>query len=407
MAKLTYQGLAALIEKPGRHSDGDGLYFRTLGLGRAYWVYRYRVNGREREMSLGPYPELSLKQAREKHASIRNKVLVDKSDPLALKRAAKAAATISGVPTFGQCADEYLQAHETEWGNLKHRAQWRTTIGQHCSSIKDVPVDQVDAKAVQRVLLPIWSRIPQTANRLRGRIEKVLDYARALGYIDEDKANPAQWQGRMEHLLSKLKKADERPHHASMPYADLPKFMRDLAKTEGSSAKALRFTILTCARSNEALGAVWGEIDWDNAVWNVSAERMKKRNAHSVPLSDAALAILRTQFEASGESPYVFPGALRGRPLSVMAMKETMRRHHAGEWTPHGMRSAARSWMADQGVAFELAEACLAHKVGDATVAAYQRSEMLERRRPIMSAWANFVSGHDTSNVVPLRKAGA
>ena len=190
--KLTNAGLKKLLEKPGRHGDGDGLYFRTLGLGRAYWGYRYRTGGKEREMSLGPYPELSLIEARAKHAAVSKAVVVDKADPLADRVAAKVA--VVKVPAFGQCADAYLQSHEAAWGNAKHRKQWAMTLTKYAAPIRDMPVDQVDAKAIRKVIEPMWNTIPRTADRLRGRIEAVLSSAQVGGHIDEDKPNPARWK---------------------------------------------------------------------------------------------------------------------------------------------------------------------------------------------------------------------
>jgi integrase len=391
--KLNDRGLQALVERPGRHSDGNGLYFRTLGLGRAYWVFRYRAHGKEREMSLGPYPELSLSEAREKHVAARKAVVVDKADPLAERRDAKAKSIAKPVLTFGKAADAYLTSHETAWRNAKHAEQWRMTLTRYCAAIRDMPVDQVDTTAVLKVLEPLWNAIPETASRLRARIEAVLSSAQVGGHIDPNRPNPARWKGWLEEMLPNPKKLGERGHHAAMPYADLPDFMAKLSETPGTAAKALAFTVLTAARSGETLGATWDEIDFDNATWTVPAERMKAQKPHAVPLSDAAVAILSALEAERGKSPYVFPGARPRQPLSIMSMTLVMRRLGAGDLTVHGMRSAARSWMADNGVEFEAAEACLAHAVGNAVVQAYQRSKMLERRRPIMQRWAAFLNG--------------
>ena len=407
MGKLNDKGLQSLIERPGRHGDGQGLYFRTLGQSRAYWVYRYRAVGKDREMSLGPYPELSLAEARAKHVAARKAVVVDKADPLADRRAAKAAAADrADTPTFGECADAYLASHETGWKNPKHRDQWRMTLTRYCEAIRDTPVDKVDAKAVLKVLKPLWTNTPETASRLRGRIEAVLASAQVAGHIDPNRPNPARWKGWLAEMLPNPKKVGERGHHAAMAYKDLPGFMARLTETPGVAAKALAFTTLTAARSGETLGMTWDEVDFDNATWTVPASRMKMQKRHSVPLSDAAVAILRAQEAARGKNPYVFPGARPRQPLSIMAMTMAMRRLAAGEFTVHGMRSAARSWMADNGVEFELAEACLAHTVGNASVQAYQRSSMLERRRPVMAKWSKFLSGEEDTeedtNVVDL-----
>jgi integrase len=403
MGKLNDKGLQALLKKPGRHSDGDGLYFRTLGQSRAYWVYRYHAGGKEREMSLGPYPELSLSEAREKHIAERKAVRVDKTDPLARRRADKAAVAIAktGTPTFGQCADDYLASHETAWGNAKHAAQWRMTLTRYCEPIRKMPVDQVDTKAVLRVLEPMWARTPETANRLRARIEAVLASAQVKGHINTERPNPARWKGWLAELLPNPKKLAQR-HHAAMPHKDLPAFMARLRGTPGVAAKALAFITLTAARSGEALNATWDEIDLATATWTVPGSRMKMGVEHAVPLSDAAVAILRAQDAVRGKTPYVFPGGRPLRPTHAVTLGKLMGRLGAGEFTVHGMRSAARSWMADQGVPFELAEQCLAHAVGNPVVQAYQRSSILERRRPVMQAWASFLSGAADAKVVPL-----
>jgi integrase len=405
MGKLTDKGLQALINKPGRHSDGGGLYFRTLGLGRAYFVYRFRSGGREREMSLGPFPELSLEEARKKHMSLRKAVKVDKADPLANRRADKAAAVAkAGIPTFGMVADNYIEGHATSWSNAKHVKQWRTTLTQGCKSIRDMPVDQVDTPAILRVLRPMWQKTPETASRLRGRIEAVLASAQVAGHILPTHPNPARWKGWLGQMLPDPRKVGEpRGHHAAMPYADVPAFVEKLSRTSGVAARALAFSILTAARTGEVLKATWDEVDFDAAVWRVPAARMKMGKPHDVPLSAEALAILRTQQAERGRNPYVFPGARPLKSLHVMTMSKVMRRLGAGAFTVHGMRSAARSWMADNGIEFELAEACLAHAVGNAVVQAYQRSSMLERRRPVMQAWASFLTGEADDNVVPLR----
>jgi integrase len=338
---------------------------------------------------------------------MRKLVKVDKIDPLATRQAAKSGQ--SGKPTFGEVADRYLAVHETSWRNPKHRRQWHMTLTEYCKSIRSKLVDQITTDDVLGVLEPIWNRIPESASRLRGRIEAVLDAARARNHIDADKANCARWKGHLAKLLPKPRKLT-RGYHAAMDYRDLPAFMAKLAETPGVASLALTFTVLTCVRTGEALGATWDEIDFPTATWTIPKERMKMAKPHDVPLSDAAVAILRAQeIRRTDRNDHVFPGQPM-RPLSNMAMAMLLRRIGAGDSTVHGFRSAARSWMADQGVAFELAEACLAHQVGNAVVQAYQRSSMLERRRPIMSAWAQFLSGTNADNVmpiVPLRQSAA
>ena len=405
MGKLYPQGLKGLIEKPDRYPDGQGLFFKTLGQGRAYWTYRYRSGGKERETSLGPYPEITLEQARIKHADLRALVLKG-IDPVGDKRNAKAAvAAKADVPTFGMMADAYLKAHEAGWRNAKHRWQWRQTLTTYAAPIRDMPVDQIDAKAVLRVLEPIWNDIPESASRLRGRIEVVLASAQVAGHIDPDKPNPARWKNWLDHMLPKPKKLGVRGHHAAMPYADLPALMARLKETPGVASLALQFTILCALRTDETLGMPFDEIDFERATLSIPAERMKMRKPHDVPLSDVALAILKTQHEARGRNAHVFPGGRPRQPLSAMAMAMLLRRMGVKDATVHGFRTSFRTWAGENGVEFETAERCLAHAVGNAASQAYNRTTLLERRRPIMSAWAAYICSEDkaqTAKVVPI-----
>jgi integrase len=390
--KLTSAGLRHLVEKPGRYGDGGGLFFRTLGSGKAYWAYRFRVDGREREMSIGPFPEVSLAQARAKHMELRRQVIVDKLDPLAERLAVKTARALkSGKPTFGELADAHLETNKDQWKNAKHRDQWHMTLTKYCAPIRDAPVDQVDTAGVLKVLTPLWTVAPETASRLRGRIEAVLNRARALGLIDMDRANPARWKGHLDQLLPSPKKVGfRRGHHAAMPYGDLPAFMATLTTAPGVSARALLFGILCAARSGEVFGMTWAEVDLQAGVWAIPAERMKSGRPHRVPLSPPALEALRWQAATRGESPFVFLGR-NGRPLSQMALAMTMRRLGAGAFTPHGFTSSFRDWCGDwTSFPREIAEAALAHATGDATEPAYRRSDALEKRRALMDAWASL-----------------
>jgi integrase len=406
MGKLTEGALKRLIKKPGRHLDGQGLFYRVLGEGKSYFVYRYRVAGKEREMSLGPHPETTLDQARAKHAEMRAKVKSAHIDPLAEKRANRAAAAKPSVtPTFGKIADDYYATHKASWKNDKHRYQWRMTLTTFCAPIRERPVDQIDTEMVLTVLRPLWSRVPETASRSRNRIEIVLDAARALGHIDPNRANPARWRGHLDKLLPNPRKTGKpRRNHPAMPYAEVPAFLAKLKRTPGSATKALAFTILTASRSGEVFGAKWDELDLEGSngagpTWVVPAERMKMGQEHRVPLSDAALDILRGQLKARGKNPYVFPSAIgQGRgvhrdgshyPLSNMAFAMLMRRMKAGDFTPHGFRSAFRDWAGDEThFPREVAEAALAHKVGDKAEQAYRRGDALKKRRDLMEAWA-------------------
>jgi len=398
--KLTNTAVKAALKKPGRHADGGGLYLRVLPNGTAVWVYRYTRHGQQREMKVGRHPELSLAAARDRHLELRQQVVNDGADPARDKDQG------AGVPTFGEAADAYLAAHEKSWRNPKHRYQWRHTLTEFCKKIRDTPVDKVDTAAVLSVLKPLWLTVPETASRLRGRIETVLDAARALGHIDENRANPARWRGHLNKLLPKRQRLT-RGHLAAMPYADAPAFMAKLRDTPGSAAKALQFTILTAARTGETLGMQWGEVDLDAKVWVCPAERMKMGVEHHVPLSDAALDILRVQRATRRRrQPYVFPGSRDGRLLSNMAMMMTMRRLGASDYTVHGFRSAFRDWAADCSVDFEVAEQCLAHAVGNEVTRAYLRSTMLQRRRKVMADWATFLAGESAgATVVPFAQA--
>ena len=406
MANFTPPVLRGLLKKPGRHPDGQakGLYFRAVGDGKAYWVYRYRVAGREREMSLGPYPETTLEQARAKHAVVRAQVL-NKSDPLAGKHNANASPASSAKPTFGVMADEFVATHEGGWRNPKHRWQWTQTLTSYCAPIRDMPVDQIGTDDILAVLKPLWTRAPVTGSRLRGRIEKIIDAARALGHIDRDRANPARWKGHLELLLPKPMKL-ARGHHKALAYADTPAFVQRLRSVQAGNAAALalEFLILTATRSGETLNATWDEINFDAATWTVPKERMKINAIFDVPLSDRALDILRALEANRGKNPFVFAGRPQ-RPLSNMALAMLLRRMGV-DFTVHGFRTSFRTWCSDVAHAeFEVAEQCLSHRVGNDVSRSYNRTSMLERRRPIMTAWANFVCAADADNVVLLRVA--
>jgi integrase len=265
-------------------------------------------------------------------------------------------------------------------------------------------VDEVDTKAVLAVLKPIWSKTPETASRLRGRIEMVLNAARARGLIDENRANPARWKGHLDQLLSNPKKTGSpRGHHAAMPYGEVPAFMATLRDAVGAGAKALAFAILTAARSGEVLGATWDEIDLNAALWTVPEERMKGGRNHRAPLSGPAVAILKRQLEARGKNSHIFPGVRPSRPLGSMALKQAMAKLGAGQYTVHGFRSAFRDWAGDE-TQFprEVAEAALAHAVGDETERAYRRGDALAKRRELMTAWAEYLEGPETAKVVSL-----
>jgi integrase len=341
---------------------------------------------------------VTLAQARDKAAEARKLVAVD-VNPIEARR--EAGRIKAGMPTFGQCAEALLAAKSSEWRNEKHKAQWHMTLETYAKPLRAMPVDEIDTAAVLSVLQPIWQSRPETASRLRGRIEAVLDAARAKGYIPRNEANPARWRGHLDKLLPKRQKLT-RGHHAAMPYPDVPEFISRLRGREAVAAIALEFAILTAARSGEVLGARWCEFDLGGNVWSVPATRMKAGREHRVPLSGRVLAILQRLGEAK-TGDFVFAGQRPGKPLSGMAMEMILRRMKAGSVTVHGFRSSFRDWCGEA-TSFEreLAEAALAHAAGDATERAYRRGDALEKRRKLMEAWAAFCEPRQESNVVRL-----
>ena len=387
----------AVMTKPGRHADGQNLYLtisRTDAAISKRWTFMFSFAGKQREAGFGPAAAVSLAEAREKAARYRS-MLANGIDPLAAKKAAREAE--AGRRTFGECAAELIKSKSSEWRNEKHRAQWANTLHDYCGPIHDVPIDAIDTQAVLGVLQPIWGRIPETASRLRGRIEAVLDYAKANGLRSGE--NPAAWRGHLALILPRRQKLS-RGHHAAMPYSDLPEFIAKLRDTETIHALALEFLILTAARSGEVLGATWDEIDIDAQVWVIPASRMKAGREHRIPLSARAMAIL-DRMAGARTGDLVFPGQRRRRPLSGATLAALV----PGA-TVHGFRSAFRDWCGEE-TSFprEIAEQALAHTTGGAVEQAYRRGDALEKRRALMQAWAQFCEPAGAGNVVPIRAA--
>jgi integrase len=393
--KLSARTVATLT-KPGRHSDGGGLYLVVERSGSRRWAFLFRQNGRLREMGLGGLNSVPLATAREVAADCR-RTLAGGGDPIAARKGA----SIS-TPTFGAFADQFLEAKGPGWRNEKHRAQWKMTLEVYAAPMRRKPIDAITTEDVLGVLKPIWTEKPETASRLRGRIEAVLDAARAAGHRTGE--NPARWKGHLAQLLSKRQKLT-RGHHAALPYAEVPDFVARLHEQTGVATLALEFTILTAARSGEALGARWSEIDYDEKLWTVPAGRMKGSREHRVPLSNTALAVLAKARKLQTDD-YLFPGQKRGRPLSGMSMEMLLRRMKAEDVTVHGFRSSFRDWAGDR-TSFprEVAEAALAHAIGDETEAAYRRSDALSKRRKLMDAWAAYCEPKATDEkVTALRR---
>ncbi|TXN40702.1 site-specific integrase [Methylobacterium sp. WL7] len=371
------------LETAGRHADGGGLYLSISADGRRRWVFLYRWHGRLREMGLGIPRDVPLARAREAAAQARELVSQDQ-DPLEVRRRTRT------VKTFGTVADEFIVTMQVQWRNEKHAAQWQNTLREYAGALHSLPVDAISTEDVMRVLRPIWAEKQETASRVRGRIERVLDAAKAQGMRTGE--NPARWRGHLDLLLPKRQKLS-RGHHKAMAYKDVPAFMQRLQTATGVSIRALEFTILTAARSGETLGALWSEIDLNAGVWTVPAKRMKAGREHRVPLVGRAVEILNeAQVRRLADNPHVFPGQRLGKGLSVMALEMVMRRAKLTE-TPHGFRSAFRDWAGEEtDYPREIAEAALAHLVGDAVERAYRRGDALEKRRALMDAWALFCS---------------
>ena len=301
---------------------------------------------------------------------------------------------------FAEAANALIESMEPSWRNPKHRAQWRMTLSVYCASIASRPVEGINTDDVLRVLKPLWLSKPETASRLRGRLERVLDFAKARGMRSGD--NPARWRGHLDALLPRPQKLT-RGHHKAMPFDDVPSFAAALRSMDGGAPRALEFALLTAARSGEVLGARWQEIDLEKKLWTVPASRMKGGREHRVPLSDRATEIVR-EMAKRRLSDFVFPGAKPGKPLSAMALEMVMRRVKA-EFTVHGFRSAFRDWAGERtAFAREVAEAALSHLIGDSVERAYRRGDALEKRRNLMDAWASFLEGRAKSSVVSIAR---
>jgi integrase len=374
------------VKVPGRYSDGGNLYLSISNNGGRRWVFMYRFAGKQREMGLGSASRAgtSLARARELAAEART-ALTAGLDPLELRNSRMQSE--GAVPSFGECAIAYVEAHRKSWRSEKHIAQWTKTLTTHCAQIWVKPVSEIDTEALLKVLQPVWERLPETARRLRGRIEKVLDAAAVRGFRSGE--NPARWRGHLQNLFAKPQMLARR-HHAALPYERLPELMAELRGRQSLAARALEFAILTACRSGEVRCARWDEIDLEKAVWMIPANRMKAGKEHRVPLSDRGVAIL-TILQEMRTSDFVFPGNAPGRPLSALAMARQLQRMNANAVTVHGFRSTFRDW-ASETTAFphEVCEQALAHAIGNKTEAAYRRGDLFEKRRKLMDAWADY-----------------
>lgn len=388
--------------KPGWYGDGAGLWLRLDKDGSKRWVFTWERNKRRREMGLGPASDVSLALAREKADAART-LLSEGIDPLeerrnneeAAQRAVdEAAAAEVGIPLFGKFADAYIDAHEQGWKNPKHRQQWRNTIKNHAKSLLEMPVDAITSDDVVAVLQPIWAVVPETAGRLRGRIENILDAAKAGKHIASPWENPARWKGNLVHLLPRRRKKSQVKHHAAMPFPEMPAFFSKLQLRPAIAARALEITILYATRTNETLRARWKEVDLDAGTWIIPAERMKMGIEHRVPLTGRGIEIFHAQARRSNQDPdsFVFPGQKPGKPFSQMAMTMVLRRMGLGHYTVHGMRSSFRDYMGEVTNHPEsIIEQALAHQWGDETTRAYRRGDALLKRRAVMNDWEAYL----------------
>lgn len=386
-AYLTDKKVAALKED-GRYAVGGapGLHLRVSG-GHRGWVLRVLVGNQRRDIGLGAYPEVSLAEARERAKDIRKAIRQGEVPITPTEAKKRIIATQKGVKTFKQCAQEFIDSNGAVWKNPKHRQQWQNTFRDYVfPRIGSLPVGEIKLEHVKSCLTPIWYEKNETASRVRGRIEKVLDWAKVHNLREGD--NPARWSGNLANVFPAPSKVSETEHHRAVKVKDMPAFVADLRQRAGLSARALEFAILTAARSGEVRGATWQEIDLEVKAWVIPKQRMKSGREHRVPLSDAAVALLKA-LPRFNDCEMLFPGS-KGKPLSDMSLTAVMRRMEV-DAVPHGFRSSFRDWAGDHTeYPRDLAETALAHKLESKVEAAYRRSDALERRREMMNAWAKF-----------------
>jgi integrase len=386
--------------------DGGGLWIISRPPNSAFWSFRFSRHGKDRWMGLGPYPALPLADAR-LLATEHRRMLALGYDPIDQRRQSREQAKleIARRQTFRQCAEGYIAAHAGKWKHVKTGQQWRNSLARFAYPlIGSLPVADIDDTLIIKLLTPIWNRIPETASRVRARLEAVLSWA-TIHKARPPAPNPARWKGHLDQVLPAIETLAPVKHFAALPYAELPGFMTALRGKDDVAAHALEFTILTVARTGEVMGARWSEIDLAGRMWIISAERMKGRREHRVPLSSRAIALLEAQGPEAPEA-FVFPGAMPQKPLSNMAFLMLLRRMGHGDLTAHGFRSSFRDWAAERtNFPGELAEMALAHAVGNKVEAAYRRGDLFDKRRRIMDAWASFCGATETANVVPLREA--
>jgi integrase len=390
---------------PGMIADGNGLYLQVTDKGARSWIFRFQRAGKRHDMGLGPTYLVGLAEARRRTLEMR-RALLEGIDPLARKRsnALQAAVEQAKNITFREAADEYFKAHRDGWRSAHHAKRWQQSLAQHVHpTLGDLPVRAIDVGIVMRVLQPIWKTMPESASRIRGRIESVLDWTTVHGYREGD--NPARWRGHLDKLLPRVAKVSRVQHHTALPYSEIGAFMAALRARNTAAARALEFLILTAARPGEAVGARWSEINVAERLWIVPADRMKAHREHRVPLSDAAMAVIE-QMAAIRDGDFVFPGRSAGTAVSHTALSDQLPVLGFAV-TAHGFRSTFRDWAAERtNFPNEVCEMALAHAVADRVEAAYRRGDLFQKRRQIMDAWARFcAAAAPTAGVVPLHAA--
>ena len=380
-------------KEAGYYADGGNLYLRIAPGGTKGWIFRFALDGKTRDAGLGPYPTVGLKEAREE--AHRWRQLVAKGiDPIEARKEEQQAARLDALKatSFEQCAEAFIESHEAGWQSEKHRRQWRSTLATYVFPVMGkASVGAIDTTLVQKALDPLWTSKPETAVRVRGRIESILDWAKVRGHREGE--NPARWRGHLDQLLPAKAKVRSVVHHAALPYREIATFAANLRADENLTARAMEFLILSATRMSETLNAVWKEIDLYERMWTIPVSRMKAGREHRVPLSARAIAILTDMAEIR-QSDFVFPGAKKGEPFSPMALPKLLDRMGYADITVHGFRSTFRDWAAEcTTFPREAAEMALAHAVPSAVEAAYRRGDMLEKRRQLMEEWGTYCCG--------------
>ena len=402
------------LRRPGRYADGGGLYLQVSPTGTKSWLFRFMRDGQAREMGLGPLhtvplgsqtvmdPDGTRREVRGARdlASDARRLLLEGVDPIEDRSARRQSGRLAAgrSKSFKDCAEAYIKSHRAGWRNAKHAAQWESTLGTYAyDTLGSLSVSTIDTPLILKVLEPIWTEKAETASRLRGRLESILDWATVRGY--REGLNPARWRGHLDHTLPKRSKVARTTHHAALPFDDISAFLKDLRKQEGVASRALEFLILTASRTGEVLGATWEEIDLRNRLWTIPASRMKGGRLHKVPLVDRAVEILE-QIERDPECDYVFAGRSNGGGLSNMSLLKTLERMKREDITVHGFRSTFRDWASERtNFPREVIEMSLAHAIGDKVEAAYRRGDLFEKRRRLMDAWAQHCTKPAVANV--------